>query len=252
MFESKTKSGIATHTIEEYEDLFRLSYIYFISSFVLGFFLSFNDWGVGDEIDINTGAMNFLISSLIVLVVLVFHHVMMLYEARKHGAKLEVGLWPIGILASIVVSFFTSGRLIFPMMFLERISAGFQIGKKASVRLTPTEKSQIASMGLMSFVILLFLSRMVFDGFVGEKLFIVSAFFIIFNCIPLYHNLNLYIFTGAKTSWAFVVPFAIGSVLFFYFVPSLILAAVLSFSCAFVIWVLYHYYHEHYTLEKIK
>ena len=248
MFESKSKSGITSHIIEEYGDLLRLTYIYFLTSFVLGFFLSFNDWGVGDVLDINSGAVNFFISFLVVLFVLLFHHIMMLYEARKHGAKLEIGLWPMGIVTSIAISFFTFGMIIFPLMFLERISSGFQIGKRASVRLTPTEKSQIASMGLMSFVVMLFLSRLFPSMYIGEKLFAISAFFIIFNCIPLYHNLNLYIFTGAKTSWAFVVPFAIGAVLFFYFVSSVLLAGAVSFLLAFLIWVLYHYYHEHYKL----
>lgn len=243
MFESKSKTGVSRHVIEEYSDLFRLSYIYFLTSFVLGFFLSFNDWGVGDTIDVSAGVFNFILSFLSVLFVLLFHHIVFLYEARKHGAVIEVGVWPYGIGAAIVISFFSLGRIIFPMMFLEKISAGFQIGKRP-MRLAPVEKSQIASMGLLSYAILLFISKLFINTYVGQKIFYISAFFIFFNCIPLYHNLNMYIFTGSKNAWAFVVGFVLSSVVFTYFFASVLASLGLSLLTAFVLWIIYHYYHE--------
>ena len=101
-----------------------------ITVIVVGFIISFKDWGIGQTVNVKLGLFNLfnaiVITSLALLVKLSFQRIMGLIA----GLKVEYRMWSIGLGLGLIVSFISNGGLwlLFPGSIIIHHMAGHRLG----------------------------------------------------------------------------------------------------------------------------
>ncbi len=80
---------------------------------VLGFIISFDEWGIGKEVDLYYGLRNFFNAILIMLLAMLVHISAQRIAALSVGFRAEYRIWMYGIIIGVILAFFSGGKLWF-------------------------------------------------------------------------------------------------------------------------------------------
>ncbi len=85
----------------------------FLTCFLLAFMLSFNEWGAGDNFEVNTGIYNLIITFLLVVIAILVHVSAQRISGLWVGFRIEYKMWGLGLIIGLLITVISRGKLFF-------------------------------------------------------------------------------------------------------------------------------------------
>jgi len=101
-----------------------------IAIILVSFTISFRKWGLGDNVDLGFGFVNFVGAFIIVAISFAARTTLQKIFAVSAGYRADYRLWSLGILIMLIIVFLSNGRLWFviPGTFILNYMPGHRIG----------------------------------------------------------------------------------------------------------------------------
>jgi len=117
--------------IERVKDFYRFSWQelsgLIVAIIVTGFIFSFRDWGV-EQFDLIIGLKNFIFVTFIAAISFIFRLSAQKIYGLSEGHKPEFKVWWTGLLVSLVIAFFSFGKL--PLIFAGTMVSSFMVRQR--------------------------------------------------------------------------------------------------------------------------
>ncbi len=214
-----------------------------ISILVIGFIISFREWG-GAAFDAAEGLYNLFNSILIAALSILVHDFGQRIWALASGYRLEFKMWTLGLIISLVIAFLSKGMiwLIIPAGFMMHHIAGYRLGW-FRYGLNYFGQAMVALAGPL-FTLMLVIILKIFNAFYPnpllEKAIVFNVVYAITCLLPIPPLDGSKIYFGSRMLYAFSVPaVAFSAILMLVKVP-IFLALVLSLLIAVIMWLVYY------------
>ena len=117
--------------VERVKDFYRFSWQelsgLIVAIIVTGFIFSFRDWGV-EQFDLVVGLKNFFLVTFIAAISFIFRLSVQKIYGLGQGHKPEFKVWWTGLLVSLVIAFFSFGKL--PLIFAGTMVSSFMVRQR--------------------------------------------------------------------------------------------------------------------------
>jgi len=221
-----------------------------ISVLVLGFIVSFHEWGYGDKFDFSIGLLNWIKSIIIVGFILLAHIVAVKLKALYYGYRAEYKIWWYGIFIGLGLAFVTGSIVkgnasviwfLAPGGFFFHHMAQHRLGWfRYGVNMLETGWS--LTYGVLSTVLLAIVFRLFLFVFPGSaflyKAMVISLWFSFFMMLPIPPLSGSRIFFWSRLFYAFVFGVVIGVNLFLRFNINILWVMLISLVVGIIVWLL--------------
>jgi len=215
---------------------------------VLGFIVSFKDWGKGSEINLALGSINFAIGIGIVAGSLLVHISIQRIWALITGYRLEWRMWTFGLLLGLIFVFLTNGNfwLILPGGFIVHHMAGHRLGW-FRYEINWWAVAMIALWGPVISIVLAVIFKAIGGIAVGvilQKIIVFNIAYALYSMVPIPPLDGSRIFYGSRLLYAFSVSGIVVIALLLMSNVNLLVAIFGSILIAAVLWLLYYIFFE--------
>ena len=215
-----------------------------ISILVIGFVISFKEWGA-DKFNLSVGLFNLFNAILISALSVMIHDAGQRIWGLAIGFRIEFRMWTFGLIAAVAVAFITNGNmwLIVPGGFMIHHLAGHRLGF-FRYGLNYFGQAMVALAGplftLMLIIALKTLGVFFPDNALIEKAVMFNVVYLITSMLPVPPLDGSKIFFGSRMLYAFVLPaMIIAAILMIVKIP-VFFAIVLSVLAGVVLWLVYY------------
>jgi Zn-dependent protease len=219
-----------------------------ISVLAMAFIVSFDEWGYGNKFDFNVGLGNFIKAIIIMSIIIGLQLMVIKAYALYYGYRAEFKLWWYGIIAGLILAFFSAsvsrgaalwflapGGIFFHHMAVHRIG-WFRYGVNIM------ETGWTCMWGALSTIMLAVIFKLflfVFpDSLFFEKAMIVSLWFALFSILPIPPLLGSRVFFWSRLTFSFILGIVIGFNLLLRWSSSLLTVLILSIIVGIIVWAL--------------
>lgn len=220
---------------------------FIISVLVLGFIISFTEWGEG-AFDFSVGFMNYFIAVLIVGVSVFVHLAGQKLWALGTGFRHEFQMWGIGLGIAVVLAFVTNGKfwMMVPGGFIIHHLAGHRLGW-FRYGLNYWALGLVALAGPIATVFLMVIVK-AFGFFIPAqivyKILTFNLLYNVFSMLPIPPLDGSKIMFGARMLYAFYFPYVIAASLMLWSNIPALLSIIGSLLIGALIWLLYYIFFE--------
>jgi hypothetical protein len=221
---------------------------FIIASLVLGFIISFKDWGIGESVDFNSGLVNLLWAVFIVMLSLFVHDSAQRLWALGIGYRVEVKKTGIGLGVGLFVVFISNGSfwLLIPSWFFIHHLTTHRLGW-FRYGINYFGQGLVALAGSIAIITLLFVFKLI--GTVApsaliDKAIMFNVIYVITNLIPIPPLDGSKIYWGSRMLYAFMMPGIVASAILLMLPLNPFLALGLSGLIAFGFWFVYYVLFE--------
>jgi len=169
-----------------------------ITSLVLGFAFSFNDWGPGGTFELSTGLQSLIITIALVGLTLLTRELVRRRYAKTEDATVEYSAWPSGWFYTILLAFLTNGYFVLaiPGSVDIKSTAFSRAGRKTRLaHLGPDEIALIILTGIFANVLLAAFAKLLvafgYTSYITTQLFRINAWMALFSILPLFKFIPL-------------------------------------------------------------
>lgn len=214
-----------------------------ISILVIGFVISFKEWGKV-TFDVGEGLYNLFNSVLIAALSILVHDIGQRLWGLMIGYRVEFKMWSFGLIAALVVAFLSKGSfwLIVPAGFMIHHLAGPRLGW-FRYGLNYFGQAMIALAGplftLMLIILLKVLSVFSSNPLI-EKAIIFNVIYAITCLLPFPPLDGSKIYFGSRMLYAFALPAIIVSAILMVTDVPIFLALVISLLVGIALWLIYY------------
>ena len=214
-----------------------------ISVLIVGFIISFKDWGTA-AFDFKAGLYNLFNSILIVALSILVHDFGQRLVGLTIGFRVEFKMWTFGLLLALVIAFITNGNLwlIIPSGFMLHHLAGPRLGWfRYGINYFGLGMVALAGpLFTLMLVILLKVLSVFSSNPLVHKAIIFNVIYVITSLLPIPPLDGSKIYFGSRMLYAFALPsIVIATILMIVDIP-IFFALVLSFLVGIVLWLTYY------------
>lgn len=219
-----------------------------IAIIILGFIISFRDWGEGEVFDAGIGGINLVNALLVVTLSLLVHDAGHRLWALSIGYKSEYKVTYIGLMIGLVAAFASNGNLwvLIPSGFVVRHLSTHRIGW-FRYGLNYFGQAMIAFGGTLATVTLLIILKTI-GGIAPtpliEKAILFNIVFVVTSLIPIPPLDGSKIFFGSRMLYAFVFSIVVAFTALLLSSLSLLIVIGLSVTIGIVLWIAYYLLFE--------
>ena len=213
------------------------------SIIVIGFIISFNEWGVA-QFETSTGLFNFFNAILIVALSILVHDAGQRIWGLAIGFRIEYKVFTSGLIVALLVAFVSNGNiwLVIPGSFMLHHMAGHRLGFfRYGVNIVG--QGMVALAGPLATITLLIFLKII-SAFVTtpllEKAILFNVIYAITSMLPIPPLDGSKIYFGSRMIYAFVLPFVIASVILLIIDINILMALISSFFIAVILWLTYY------------
>ncbi len=214
-----------------------------ISILVIGFIISFKEWGTND-FNLSEGLYNLFNSILIVALSIVIHDTGQRILGLIIGYKVEFRLWSFGLVIAVVLAFISNGNLwlIVPGGFMLHHLAGARLGW-FRYGINYFGQAMVALAGPLFSLMLIILLKLLSafsTNLLIEKAIFFNVIYAITSLIPIPPLDGSKIYFGSRMLYAFIMPAIIfASFLMIINIP-IFFALILSLLIGIILWLVYY------------
>ncbi len=214
-----------------------------ISIIAIAFVVSFKEWGTS-SFDFTAGLFNLFNAILIVALSILVHDAGQRIWGLAIGYKIEFKMWPLGLVASLIIAFLSNGNLwlIVPSGFMLHHLAGHRLGW-FRYDINYFAQAMIALAGNL-FTLMLIIMLKVLSTFSSsmllEKAIMFNVVYAITSLLPIPPLDGSKIYFGSRMLYAFALPaMTVSFILMIINIP-IILSLVISLLVGVVLWLTYY------------
>ena len=217
--------------------------------FVIGFIISFKEWGT-DDFNARLGTINFFNATLIVALSFLVHDAGQRIWGLAIGFRTQYKPFTYGLVAGLLLAFVTNGRLwlILPSSFIVHHMAGHRLGF-FRYDIAYFGKAMIAFGGVLATITLMILFKVI-GYFVTnpliDKLILFNVIFLITTLLPIPPLDGSVIYFGSRMLYAFLFPFVAATSILLLIDINIIVALATSLFLGVVLWIAYYVIFERY------
>ena len=225
-----------------------------ISTLVMAFIISFNEWGYGTQFDFNIGLINFIRAIFVVGIVLLVQIVSIKAYSLRVGYRAEFKLWWYGLIIglglaflsasltrgaakSTIVWFLAPGGIFVHHLAIQRLG-WFRYGVNVW-----NEAGWCLMYGIIGTVGLSVLSKLLLYIFPGSgflsKLMVVSLWFAFFSMLPIPPLIGSRLFFWSRPTYFFTFGIVIGFIILLQLSIPLWSVFVFSLILGLIVWIFY-------------
>lgn len=215
-----------------------------ISTLVIAFIVSFNDWGPGSTFVPSIGIFNFFNAILIVALSILVHDAGQRLFGLVLGFKLEFKMWSFGLIFGLLLAFVSVGRiwLIVPGGFMLHLMSGHRLGW-FRYNINYFGMGMVALAGPLFTLMLIIFLKILYAFFLNPLLLLAIRFNVIYaitSLLPIPPLDGSKIYFGSRMLYAFALPtFIVSTILMIVDVP-IMLALIVSFLVGIILWMTYY------------
>ena len=213
------------------------------SIIILGFIISFKDWGT-TQFEASTVLFNFFNAILIVALSILVHDAGQRIWGLMIGFRIEYKVWTTGLIIALLVAFVSNGNLWFivPGSFMLHHLAGHRLGY-FRYGINQVGQAMVALAGPLSTISLLIFLKII-SAFAPspllEKAILFNVIYAITSMMPIPPLDGSKIYFGSRMIYAFVLPFIVASSLLLIISINIFMALISSFLIGIVLWLTYY------------
>jgi len=214
----------------------------FVSVLVLGFVLSFREWGVS-EVSVVAGVSSWVLSSVLMFLVLILYLSVVKSVAiwKGYKAQFKTGL-PV-LAAAVFIAFMFEGGLVFlvPGGLYFSVLKNAKLGKLWQ----DIEYRNFGYIGIVGALVLVILAALVvpFSSIlVFQKLIFICLVFAMYTLLPVPYNPGFYLLVTSFLSFSFLLMFVTIASLFVFLELGLIYSLIMALLCGLCAWGLTYKY----------
>lgn len=215
-----------------------------IAILVIGFIISFKEWGAG-RFDVSAGLFNLFNAVLIAALSILVHDAGQRIWGLAIGFRIEFRMWTFGLIFAVAVAFVSNGSLwiIVPGGFMLHHLAGHRLGF-FRYGVNYFGQAMVALAGplftLMLIITLKSLGAFFPDNILIEKAIMFNVIYMITCMLPVPPLDGSKIFFGSRMLYAFVLPtMMIAAIMMISKIP-VFFALILSVLAGVVLWIVYY------------
>ena len=215
-----------------------------IAILVVGFIISFKEWGAG-KFDFSVGIFNMFNAILIAALSIFIHDAGQRIWGLAIGFRIEFRMWTFGLIAALAIAFISNGNIwiIVPGGFMLHHLAGHRLGF-FRYGVNYFGQAMVALAGplftLMLIIFLKTLGAFFPDNVLIEKAVMFNIIYLITSMLPVPPLDGSKIFFGSRMLYAFVLPaMIVASMLMIVKIP-VFFALVLSVLVGVILWLVYY------------
>jgi len=189
---------------------------------VLGFIISFDEWGIGKEVDLYFGLNNLFNAILIMLLAMLVHVSAQRIAALSVGFRAQYKIWTYGIIIGVILAFFSAGKLWFLAAggVIVHHMAGHRLGYfRYGLNYWPLGIVGIAGPIANLFLAIIFKMLLLSfpENILLQQAMVVNIWFALFNMLPIPPLDGSHMFFASRTFYVFAFAAMAGLGLSIYF-----------------------------------
>lgn len=216
-----------------------------ISILVVGFIVSFNQWGRGTVFELGYGLFNLLNGILIAALVILVHNSAQRLMGLHIGFRVEYKLWGYGLIFALVMCFVTRGNiwLLIPGGIVCHHLAVHRLGYfRYGLNLLGMSFTAMAG-SLADIALAVIFKGLLFfmpDNLLLHRAMLVCVWYAVVNMLPIPPLDGSKVFFNSRLIYAYVFGSILGAAIFLSLDINVIWAVIFSILTGIIVWFLYY------------
>ncbi len=214
-----------------------------IAIFVIGFIISFREWGI-DDFDIDSGIFNLVNAILIVALSLLVHDAAQRIWGLAIGYRIEFKMSITGLFLALLLAFMANGSLwlIIPGGFIVHHLAGHRLGWfRYGINYWGQAMVSLAGpLATLSLIILLKTLNVFAPNYLIQKAIVFNVIFLVTSMLPIPILPGGKIIYASRMAYAFLFPAIVFATILLMVDIPVFMAIVLSLLVGIILWILYY------------